>query len=553
MVWTPGVTTGATMATDFNTLDADFDALLAGFVESAQDAVGAMVDASLIYVDATPLFQRAALNGAITAAAGSNATALGSFTTAELNAALSDNDVSVLAANVYTGLQTIPRLNLGLQSIATAAGTTTLTASSPYHTIFTGATTQTCVLPDATTLTVGHRFKISNNSTGAVTVQQNGGATLWVIAGGNTDLDLVLTDNSTAAGTWGFDYRVGKSASGKASIFNNSFTFNGTDGTTFTFPSTSGNIPIMGGSAAQMLYNNAGSIAGAANALIEGNELRLPSVSTPTAPTSGGAKIYGKSVGGQTLPAYLSPAGREQIIASWRGRGRKKEVRSPGNNASTQTLGIILSTTGTATGVANAATSRYTRMDITEYLVTVAATTAVAGARSASTQLTVGGSTAGDGGFLMSFVWAPATGLTNASHRAFAGLRGSVAAPTDVNPSTLTDIIGMGWDAADTQVQFMYNDATGTASKVALGASFPKPSADRSKVYEIVLYAPPGSTQSVSYEITDLTTGAVATGTVTTDIPAVGTFLGVQGYTSVGGVSSVTGFGISSLTIEGDY
>lgn len=64
------------------------------FTEAAQDAVGAMVDASLTYVDGTPLLQRAALTGAITASAGSNTTALGSFTTAQLNTALSDNDVA---------------------------------------------------------------------------------------------------------------------------------------------------------------------------------------------------------------------------------------------------------------------------------------------------------------------------------------------------------------------------------------------------------------------------------------------------------------------------
>jgi hypothetical protein len=77
--------------------------------EAAQDAVGAMVDSSLTYVDGTPLLQRAALTGAITASAGSNATALGSFTTAQLNAALSDNDVATgggTATGTNTGDQT---------------------------------------------------------------------------------------------------------------------------------------------------------------------------------------------------------------------------------------------------------------------------------------------------------------------------------------------------------------------------------------------------------------------------------------------------------------
>lgn len=62
--------------------------------ELAQDAVWAMIDWSLTYVDWTPLLQRAALTWAITASAWSNTTALGSFSTAQLNTALSDNDVA---------------------------------------------------------------------------------------------------------------------------------------------------------------------------------------------------------------------------------------------------------------------------------------------------------------------------------------------------------------------------------------------------------------------------------------------------------------------------
>lgn len=63
------------------------------FTEAAQDAVGAMVDTTLVYVDATPLLTRAALTGAITASQGSNTTALGSFTKAQLDAAVSDGNV----------------------------------------------------------------------------------------------------------------------------------------------------------------------------------------------------------------------------------------------------------------------------------------------------------------------------------------------------------------------------------------------------------------------------------------------------------------------------
>lgn len=64
------------------------------FTEAAQDAVGAMVNTSLIYNDATPSLARAALTGAITASQGGNATLLGSFTKAQLDAAVSDGNVA---------------------------------------------------------------------------------------------------------------------------------------------------------------------------------------------------------------------------------------------------------------------------------------------------------------------------------------------------------------------------------------------------------------------------------------------------------------------------
>lgn len=58
--------------------------------------------------------------------------------------------------------------------------------------------------------------------------------------------------------------------------------------------------------------------------------------------------------------------------------------------------------------------------------------------------------------------------------------------PSDTGePSAYKNIIGMGWDLTDTNIQFMHNDHLGTATKIDLGPSFPKPTADRSQVYEI--------------------------------------------------------------------
>lgn len=104
--------------------------------------------------------------------------------------------------------------------------------------------------------------------------------------------------------------------------------------------------------------------------------------------------------------------------------------------------------------------------------------------------------------------------------------------------------------AADTELQVMHNDGSGTATRIPLGASFPKPNADRAFTYRLRLYSPPGSTQSVAYEVTYLETGAVATGTITTDIPTTTDRLQPLIYAGVGGVSSVVGIAVGPATFQ---
>src|SRR5215471_18066940 len=92
-----------------------------------------------------------------------------------------------------------------MRTTATAAGTTTLTISDAAFQQFTGSSTQTVVLPNATTLTNGHSFIITNRSTGAVTVNMNGGSLLQTMAAGSF-AEYTLISNGTAAGTWDVSY-----------------------------------------------------------------------------------------------------------------------------------------------------------------------------------------------------------------------------------------------------------------------------------------------------------------------------------------------------------
>lgn len=241
------------------------------------------------------------------------------------------------------------------------------------------------------------------------------------------------------------------------------------------------------------------------------------------------------------MPQYLFP----QLLPVGTLYGLRQFAAFP--NANTLTgLGLVLTATGTATAYNNANTNRFTYTPAVEFLVTTAAATAVAGFR-VNALFFARQAVTGVGGFALRIHWKTGTGQTVATHRAFVGVRGSTAAPTDVNPSTLTQIIGMGWDSGDANISIMHNDGTGTATKVDLGSNFPRPTADRANMYVLELYAP--KTNEVFYRVTNVTTGAVAEGTLTTDLPTATQLLTILGYASVGGTSSVVGIGLSSVQL----
>lgn len=85
--------------------------------------------------------------------------------------------------------------------ITSAAGTTTLVASSNQVQLVEGSTTQTIKLPDATLLPLHWWYDVINNSSGAVTVQNNSSSTIATVRSLQTGR-LILNARASAAGTW---------------------------------------------------------------------------------------------------------------------------------------------------------------------------------------------------------------------------------------------------------------------------------------------------------------------------------------------------------------
>lgn len=279
--------------------------------------------------------------------------------------------------------------------------------------------------------------------------------------------------------------------------------------------------------------------------------LDLPA-ETVTPPPTDTVKLFGRKVGGRMMAAIIGPSGLDTVLQPHLGRNAASIWRPVGNATTVTQLGMASATGGTATTASVATTNVHTAMKRLDYLITTASTSAIAywySSALAANQFFRG--TGILGGFHLIIRFGGATGMATATHRFYAGMSSLTTAPTDVNPSTWANIIGVGYDSTDSNWQIMHKTGTGAATKINLGSNFTRQSADRSKMYELALFTSP-SGNDVGYEFTELGTENVAVGVISSNIPATNTLLKAMVSASVGGTSSVIGISMAGVTIETD-
>lgn len=278
--------------------------------------------------------------------------------------------------------------------------------------------------------------------------------------------------------------------------------------------------------------------------------LESPVATDPSTPAAGVLSVFAKSIAGKTFLATKDDTGNVDVLQALLGTNSVTWLNAAVNSTTFDKSGTAAPTfTGTATSTQPSTSNFFNSIKRVLSRVTVAATTAVAGIHCPIAWLWRGNG-ANLGGFLFQMTWGPDTGVSTTTSRAFAGLHSSTGAPTDVEPSGIVgSYIGMGWDAADTNIQIMSNDNSGSATKTDLGASFPVPTADTTSVYRITLYCKPNDTK-IEYRVKNLVTLAETTGSITTDLPAAATMMTPKVWMSVGGTSSVIGVAVMSMYAE---
>lgn len=138
-----------------------------------------------------------------------------------------------------------------------------------------------------------------------------------------------------------------------------------------------------------------------------------------------------------------------------------------------------------------------------------------------------------------------------ANMRMFVGLGGGTSAPTNVEPDTLTNHIGICKPSGATNFYIMSNDSTGTASLIDLGVNFPA-NTSQTDVYFLRLW---GDNTSVNYlvERYSSSNGSViyrASGIINSDIPINSTILLPRLYVTNNTSSSQVAFMVNRITMS---
>jgi hypothetical protein len=131
----------------------------------------------------------------------------------------------------------------------------------------------------------------------------------------------------------------------------------------------------------------------------------------------------------------------------------------------------------------------------------------------------------------------------------FIGFHSSNSTPASTTvPSAMTNVMGFAIDNGDTNIQWMTNDGSGTATKTDLGSNFPA-NTSLTDWYEARIYAPAGGSV-VYYYLLNIRTGLYVEGSSTTDLVVSSQYLQDLQWNTNGITAAVSSIDLSFVYIE---
>lgn len=266
----------------------------------------------------------------------------------------------------------------------------------------------------------------------------------------------------------------------------------------------------------------------------------------PTVGTAGLLRLYADSMGGRIMLRQLGPSGLSTTLqpAIY---GNGMYIVAPGTSTVMNVLGgPALVVAGTMShpnlvgGGLRVSTSRAT-------VISTATANSIAEVRGPFARI-YGGDLPGLGGYTVRIRFAFPS--TTALQRGFAGITYLLTATVATSTvASLINMIGVGFESADSNLIMFNNDGAAAASRTDLGSNFP---INSTAVYDLSLFSAANS-GIVGWQVNRLDTSVPqAAGTFTTDIPAPGVFLAPHVWIANGGTAAAVQLDLMRIYLESD-
>jgi hypothetical protein len=309
------------------------------------------------------------------------------------------------------------------------------------------------------------------------------------------------------------------------------------------------------GATTQILYNNAGVGAGDANHIwdsankrvtITGGSLAQTAIANPTAVASTLLQYVG-DFGGRLMPKFMGPSGMDWPVQPHFGFQRIVTLTATGSAAAVYGAAAYALTGGTIAYVAPTTGSVANQCaKISLPTGTTAGTVAYYRPPAGDAQCYLGNA-AGSGGF--TFMARFGMSALTTGNRIFIGL-GPRVTSTNVDPNTILNQVGLSVIASTGNWAITMNNGSGTATVTTL--SSPAIALNATDLIELVMFAAPNSS-TITYRVTNWSTGLQATGTLTTKVPAVNTVLVPHAWLTNNAQAAACTMWINRMYLETDY
>lgn len=280
------------------------------------------------------------------------------------------------------------------------------------------------------------------------------------------------------------------------------------------------------------------------------SQMNLPKIVSPSTPAANYVGLYTHGSAARMLPAFIDPTGSTYTLQPHIGSNKIALWNPPGNSATNPTpIGAmnVLTLTGTATARTVATTNVATRLSRLG-IVSAAGAGSFAALREGSNRYTIGAGV-GIGGFFYSIRFTMSNAAAVAGERCFIGLSSNTGAPTNVEPNTLTNVIGLVKLSSSNNWHF-YSAAGSAGTATDLGVNFPATGLS-TDAYEFNMYAKSDGT--LGYRLTRLGTAYYIGNTISAvNLPTTTTLLGHQIWKTNNATALAVGIDIASIYVESD-